>query len=83
MMYDQYDQKGPFYWKWNKDPAIAWPFDGGHLIFYMRDEETWTPGSGATRAECVRDGIRLSKEEFEREFGVIGRDLPTPEGPSS
>ena len=67
------------YFSWDGDPAVFAPnVERGvdEVFFIGADDENWRKGDGPVYADISLNGARLSKPDFESEFGTIGADLP-------
>jgi hypothetical protein len=67
------------YYDWDNIPCVfIEDSDGGLFGFYMPGEHTsWIKADAMVYLECrFKARAKLTKNEFERFFGVIGKDLP-------
>ena len=68
------------YLSWERGPAIIGAFreEGVTKAFFIPvGGSDWIKASGGQYGDIGENGGLLSKEEFEKRFGVIGKDLPS------
>jgi len=64
------------YFNWDGEPAVVVRGKELASLWYIpMGDSSWKAGTGALLAEWARGG-KLSKPEFESEFGKIGEGLP-------
>ena len=62
---------------WENGPALIGRIDEFAKPFFLPPtEDSWVAASGEQMVDFFEDGTKLSKEDFEDEFGIIGVDLP-------
>ena len=65
------------YFTWEEGPAVVEPVELGYLGFFiLPGNSDWTLAEPSQFADFFVDGEEMSKADFERKFGVIGKDLP-------
>mgnify|MGYP001050801030 CR=1 len=69
---------GNLYFNWDGVPSVV--VDGGDnknsLLRYMPSgSDSWVPADVMLLPEWMKVG-NLSKDDFEKEFGMIGKELP-------
>jgi len=65
------------YFTWEKGPAVLNPVDDADFGFFISPENNnWTLAEPSQVADFFVDGSKMSKEDFESKFGVIGKELP-------
>ena len=66
-----------YFFAWENVPALIGRVeDFARPLFLSDDEKSWTAASGEQMVDFFEDGTKLSQEDFEEEFGIIGVDLP-------
>ena len=64
------------YFNWEGEPAVVVRGEELASLWYMPSgAESWKPADAMLLAEWAKGG-KLSKPDFEKKFGVIGKDLP-------
>tara|TARA_B100001142_G_scaffold308340_1_gene339805 strand:- start:14 stop:769 length:756 start_codon:yes stop_codon:yes gene_type:complete len=65
------------YFNWYKKPAIIVSFDGGALSYFLKPNDAdWTLATPHQMCDYFYRGTKLTKKEFNKEFGEIGVNLP-------
>lgn len=65
------------YFNWYKKPAIIVSFDGGAESYFLNQNDSdWTMATPHQTLDYFYRGTRLTKKEFNKEFGEIGKNLP-------
>ena len=65
------------YFNWYKKPAIIVSFDGGALSYFLNPNYAdWTLATPHQMLDYAYRGTKLTKKEFNKEFGEIGVNLP-------
>ena len=66
-----------FYFAWEDGPAVLAPVGDGDLGYFISPGKSdWTLAEPSQVADFFVDGSKISKDAFEKTFGVIGADLP-------
>jgi|SaaInlV_120m_DNA_3_1039746.scaffolds.fasta_scaffold19058_2 hypothetical protein len=71
-------QNKTFYFEWEGGPAIIRPSDPGFVegLYLSSKTNKWIPANVLQYGDFYDNGDLMSKGEFDKKFGGIGKKLP-------
>ncbi len=64
------------YFEWQGEPAVVGEVSSTSSGGYYLVDNKWKVAMGVTILELFNVADQLNKQEFEKTFGVIGKDIP-------
>ena len=65
------------FFAWENGPALVGVSGEFAKPFFLSEEgNSWVAASGPQMIDFWEDGVKLSKEDFDLRFGVMGDNLP-------